>query len=136
MRKNDSELVRMLIETLMSNGSFTLTSFMRFYNIFVWQNADKKEQIEFVTKLLMKESMEKPITEVSKVIDSICRKIHLENFNKSLDNFNEVMKKLIYGDDYEYSDRKEYYLTRKALIESLQMNEECISIFINIFYSS
>lgn len=45
MRKNDSELVRMLIETLMSNGSFTLTSFMRFYNIFVWQNADKKEQI-------------------------------------------------------------------------------------------
>lgn len=84
----------------------------------------------------MKESMEKPITEVSKVIDSICRKIHLENFNKSLDNFNEVMKKLIYGDDYEYSDRKEYYLTRKALIESLQMNEECISIFINIFYSS
>jgi hypothetical protein len=45
------------------------------------------------------------------------------------------MKKLIFGDDYEYADHKEYYLTRKALIESLERNEECISIFINIFYS-
>lgn len=53
-----------------------------------------------------------------------------------MENFNEVMKKLMFGDDYEYSSRKEYYLTRKALVESLQANEECISIFINIFYSS
>lgn len=42
----------------------------------------------------------------------------------------------MFGDDYEYSNRKEYYLTRKALIESLHSNEECISIFINIFYAS
>lgn len=39
------ELVKMLIETLMDNGHFTLTSYIKFYNIFVWQNADKKEQI-------------------------------------------------------------------------------------------
>jgi 5-carboxymethyl-2-hydroxymuconate isomerase len=136
MRKDDPELIRMLIETLMDNGSFTLTSFMKFYNIFVWQNADKREQVEFVVKLLMKDSSERPIAEVSKAIDAICRKIRLENFNKSLENFNEVMKKLIFGDDYEYSNRKEYYLTRKALVESLQLNEECISIFINIFYSA
>lgn len=70
------------------------------------------------------------------MIDTVCRKIHLENFNKSLENFNEVMKKLMFGDDYEFSSRNEYYLTRKALVESLHANEECISIFINIFYSS
>ncbi len=29
------------------------------------------------------------------------------------------MKKLLFGDDYENADRKEYYLTRKALMESL-----------------
>lgn len=46
------------------------------------------------------------------------------------------MKKLIFGDDYYNSDRREYYLTRKALLESLEGNEECISIFINIFYTS
>jgi hypothetical protein len=40
----------------MSNGNFTLTSYMKFYDIFVWQSADKKEQVEFVAKLLMKES--------------------------------------------------------------------------------
>lgn len=57
MRKDDPELVRMLIETLMTNGSFTLTSFMHFYNIFVWQSADKKEQVDFVVKLLMKDSI-------------------------------------------------------------------------------
>ena len=54
MRKDDSELVRILIETLMEGGSFTLTSYMKFYNIFVWQSADRREQIEFVVKLLMK----------------------------------------------------------------------------------
>ena len=69
-------------------------------------------------------------------MDTICGKIKIENFNKSLDNFNEVMKRLIFGDDYEYSDRREYHMTRKALVESLDRNEECISIFINIFYAS
>ena len=46
------------------------------------------------------------------------------------------MKKLIFGDDYEHSEQREYYITRKALMESLEGNEECISIFINIFYAS
>ena len=45
------------------------------------------------------------------------------------------MKKLLFGDDYIYSDRKEYHLTRKALNDSLDKNEECLSIFINIFFS-
>lgn len=54
MRRDDAELVRMLIETLMANGSFTLTSYMRFYNIFVWQSADKREQVDFVARLLMR----------------------------------------------------------------------------------
>lgn len=88
MRKDDHELVRLLVETLMTNGSFTLTSYMRFYNIFVWQSADKKEQIDFVARLLMKDAPEKPLADISKIIDTICAKIHLENFNKSLENFN------------------------------------------------
>lgn len=78
----------MLIDTLMATGTFTLTSYMRFYNIFVWQSADKKEQVDFVTRLLMKDASEKPLAEISRVIDTVCRKIRLENFNKSLDNFN------------------------------------------------
>ena len=77
MRKDDGELVRILIETLMEGGSFTLTSYMRFYNIFVWQSADRREQIEFVVKLLMREASERPICEIGSTIDLICRKIHL-----------------------------------------------------------
>ena len=77
MRKDDGELVRILIETLMEGGSFTLTSYMRFYNIFVWQSADRREQIEFVVKLLMREANERPICEIGSTIDLICRKIHL-----------------------------------------------------------
>jgi hypothetical protein len=70
----------------------------------------------------MKELKEQSIVEIAKVIDVICGKIRIEQFNKSLDNFNEVMKKLIFGDDYENAERREYYLTRKALIESLEGN--------------
>jgi len=70
-------LVRMLIDTLMASGSFTLTSYMRFYNIFVWQCADKREQIDFVARLLMRDAPERPLAEISKVIDTVCRKIHL-----------------------------------------------------------
>lgn len=116
MRKEDEELMRMLEGALSIEGRFTLTSYISFYNIFVWQNANLDEQITFVTRLLMGESRERPIVGIARVIDRVCSKIHIENFSKSLDNFNEVMKKLLFGDDYEYSSRKEYYLTRKALV--------------------
>lgn len=44
MRKNDNQLMKMLVTSLESNYKFTLTSYMKFYNIFVWQNATKEEQ--------------------------------------------------------------------------------------------
>jgi hypothetical protein len=37
------------------NGNFTMASYLRFYEIFVWQSADKNEQIDFVLKILMGE---------------------------------------------------------------------------------
>ena len=100
IRKGDQELTMLLIESLKINDKFTINSYVTFYDIFVWQIAEKKEQIEFVAKILMQEFKEKLIIEISKVIDMICSKINIDNFNKSLDNFNEVMKKLIFGDDY------------------------------------
>ena len=100
IRKGDQELTMLLIESLKINDKFTINSYVTFYDIFVWQIAEKKEQIEFVAKLLMQDFKEKLIIEISKVIDMICSKINIDNFNKSLDNFNEVMKKLIFGDDY------------------------------------
>ena len=127
--------MRLLIGSLMNHGIFNVSSLMTFYSIFVWQVADKKQQIEFVCKILMKELNERPISEIGRTIDLVCSKISLDTFNKSLENFNEIMKKLLFGDDYVFVDRREYYLTRKALMESLDRNEECISIFINIFYA-
>jgi len=53
--------MRMLVTALSNNGAFTLTSYMSFYCIFVWQSADRHEQVEFVTKLLMEDHKERPI---------------------------------------------------------------------------
>ena len=64
----------------------------------------------------MKNQRERSIVEIGRVIDIICEKIAIDQFNKSLDDFNEVVKKLIFGDDYDNSDRKEYYITRRALL--------------------
>ena len=75
--------------------------------------------MEFVSKLLMQDHKEKLILHIGQTIDLICSKINIDNFKKSLDNFNEVMKKLIFGDDYENAARREYCVTRKALMESL-----------------
>lgn len=77
IRKNDLQLAQMLIEALTVNGRFTLDSFIKFYDIFVWQTADKREQMEFVGKLLMKELKEQSIVEIAKVIDIICNKIRI-----------------------------------------------------------
>jgi hypothetical protein len=78
----------LLIDSLKLNDKFTINSYVTFYDIFVWQIAEKKEQMEFVAKILMQEFKEKLIFEISKVIDLICGKINIDNFNKSLDNFN------------------------------------------------
>lgn len=67
----------LLIESLKINGKFTINSYVTFYDIFVWQIAEKKEQMEFVTKLLMQELKEKLIIDISKVIDLICSKIYI-----------------------------------------------------------
>ena len=75
-----------------------LSSYVNFYDIFVWQMASKKVHMEFVTKILMQNCKERLVTEISKVIDMICGKINLNNFKSSLDNFSEVIKKLIFGD--------------------------------------
>jgi hypothetical protein len=128
--------VRLLIDSLKINEKFTVQSFANFYDIFVWQTVDKKGQMQFVAQILMQNSKERSIVEIGRTIDLVCGKINIEQFNKSLESFNEVMKKLLFGDDYEHAERREYYLTRRALLESLEGNEECISIFINIFYAS
>jgi len=65
----------MLITALANNGTFTLTSYMSFYSIFVWQSAGRHEQVEFVTKLLMEDFKERPIMDIARNIDFICHKI-------------------------------------------------------------
>lgn len=67
----------MLIEALCINGRFIIDSYIKFYDIFVWQTANKKEQMEFVGKLLMKELKEQSIVEIARVIDNICNKIRI-----------------------------------------------------------
>lgn len=77
IRNKDEDLMRMLIVALESEAKFTLTSYMSFYSIFVWQSADRREQIDFVTKLLMGNSKEMSIVQVAKIIDTVCRKIYI-----------------------------------------------------------
>ena len=55
IRRNDEDLIHLLIEALKINEKFVLTSFINFYDIFVWQIASKKIQMEFVAKLLMQD---------------------------------------------------------------------------------
>lgn len=45
------------------------------------------------------------------------------------------MKKLIFGQEYEDVVEDDKYMTKDDLKLSLDINEECISIFINVFYS-
>jgi hypothetical protein len=79
--------MQILIEALSINNNFTLTSYTKFYDIFVWQNAERDEQIRFVTNVLMGENTELSIIKISKIIDLICQKINIETINNSLDNF-------------------------------------------------
>ena len=45
IRKNDVDLTKILIKLLSHNGNFTFSSYLEFYNLFVWQQATKEEQI-------------------------------------------------------------------------------------------
>jgi hypothetical protein len=51
-----------------------------------------------------------------------------------VDNFSEIVKKLLFGEEFVFALKNEYFLTRRALIDSLERNEECVSIFVNVFY--
>ena len=53
MRKKDEELMKLLIESLSIKSHFSLTSYIKFYDIFVWQQAPKIEMVEFVANILM-----------------------------------------------------------------------------------
>ena len=56
IKQSDQELTKLLIETLSASGNFTFSAFIQFYEIFVWQQASKETQIEFVLKLLMNQT--------------------------------------------------------------------------------
>jgi hypothetical protein len=43
----------MLLDALSVSSNFTFTSYIQFYELFIWQQASKQTQIEFVVKLLM-----------------------------------------------------------------------------------
>ena len=101
IKTKDEELVKILIQSLSSLGTFTFSSYITFYDLFVWQQADKTSQIEFVLKVLMGEAPEVTYKRLSEAIDFMCSKIRLAQSSDSLDGFNEVMKKLIFGKEYE-----------------------------------
>ena len=41
IKKNDTDLIKILIRMLSNNGNFTFSSYLEFYNLFVWQQASK-----------------------------------------------------------------------------------------------
>ena len=45
------------------------------------------------------------------------------------------MKKLMFGVRYERCLSEGDFMTREQVRESLLANEECISIFVNVFYA-
>ena len=46
-----------------------------------------------------------------------------------------MMKKLMFGVRYERCLSEGDFMTREQVRESLLANEECISIFVNVFYA-
>lgn len=83
MRKNDENLMKLLVTILSCppDNNFTFSSYIEFYSIFIWQQATKTEQIEFVIKLLMGYQNEIMFAELNEKIDFICSKISLVNTN-------------------------------------------------------
>ena len=49
------------------DNKFMLSSYVNFYDIFVWQMASKKVHMEFVTKILMQNCKERLVIEISKI---------------------------------------------------------------------
>ena len=90
-----------------------------FYELFVWQQADKNIQLEFVLKVLMGNYKEITLKNLSEIIDSLCSKIRLIKNTDSLQGFNEVMKKLLFDQNYEHCHSSEHVLTRSTLRHSL-----------------
>lgn len=45
------------------------------------------------------------------------------------------MKKLMFGSQYERCHSQEETMSREEARKSLLINEECISIFVNLFYA-
>lgn len=72
---------------------------------------------------------------LSSKIDVLCSKIYLAEQKDILTGFNEVMKKLMFGVRYERCLSEGDFMTREQVRESLLANEECISIFVNVFYA-
>jgi hypothetical protein len=67
----------------------------------------------------MSSRSELEICKISDRIDRICANINLDDLNHSLDNFSEIMKKLLFGEEYVFAMKNEYFLTREALRDSL-----------------
>lgn len=59
------------------SGNFTFSSFILFYELFVWQQAAKQNQIDFVLKILMGTASEINFEKLSSMIDLMCSKINL-----------------------------------------------------------
>jgi hypothetical protein len=82
----------------MASNNFTFSSYIQFYELFVWQQASKSLQVDFVAKVLMRNGNTISYRKLSEVIDYMCSKINLLDQSESMNGFNEVMKKLIFGD--------------------------------------
>lgn len=100
MRHHDPELAQYLISCLSVSGNFTFSSFITFYELFIWQQASKQTQIQFVLKLLMGTQSQVPCQKIANKIDFLCSRIRLDGATDCIDGFNEVMKKLIFGNRF------------------------------------
>lgn len=82
---------------LSTSSYFNFSSFINFYEIFVWQQSTKNTQIDFVLRLLMKQAETISQAQLCETFDFFCKKIKLPGTEESLVGFNEVMKKLLLG---------------------------------------
>jgi len=51
----------------------------------------------------MEDKNEQPITRISVKIDEICEKINLQELSHNLENFSEIMKKLLFGEEFIFA---------------------------------
>lgn len=55
MKTFDKDLMKILIKALSEQGHFSLSSFSKFYDIFVWQSASRLDLAKFAAKILMQD---------------------------------------------------------------------------------